>query len=133
MNLNRMRPHYATYWAPNLNDGFGQVTFAVGTTIRCRWQDENVLFRGADNKEYTSSAVVYPSEALALRGMLDFGPGILLFDDDGETVLTDDDGTVLEDDAVAFDILDFPDAREIRQVLTSVSLKNTNRIHKALL
>lgn len=64
----------ATYWAPGGPDGFGGVLFAAAPVlIRCRWQDVQVLFVGADKQEHRSNAVVYPDRELAQKGMIALG------------------------------------------------------------
>lgn len=62
----------ATYWAPGTPDGFGSLGFAAVTPvlISCRWQNVTVLFRDNNGNEVTSSAVVYPAQALLMRGYL---------------------------------------------------------------
>lgn len=63
----------ATYWPPGVNDGFGGVTFGAPVLIMCRWQDNAVLFRDFQGREETSSAIVYPSQPLEVRGYLALG------------------------------------------------------------
>jgi hypothetical protein len=66
-------PHDATYWPPGANDGTGGRTPGDPVAIKCRWQDNNVLFRDGSGQQVTSQAVVYPDRALALRGRLKRG------------------------------------------------------------
>lgn len=63
----------ATYWAPLLNDAFGNKTFDTPTLILCRWQNNAVLFVSPDGKELTSSAIVYPAEEVVAQGYMALG------------------------------------------------------------
>ncbi len=63
----------ATYWAPGVNDGFGGIVYNDSEVISCRWQDKAELFRDAQAREVTSSAVVYPAEELEIGGLLVLG------------------------------------------------------------
>lgn len=49
----------ATYWPPITNDGFGGKSVSIGVLIKVRWEDKTVLFRSVDQREETSSSVVY--------------------------------------------------------------------------
>lgn len=57
----------ATYWAPGPNDGFGGQLMLSPILIKCRWQDQAVLFRDTSGREVTSSAVVYVDRDLTAR------------------------------------------------------------------
>lgn len=48
-----------TYWAPASNDGFGGVGYAAPVPRLARWEDKAELFRDAQGREVTSSAVVF--------------------------------------------------------------------------
>lgn len=63
----------ATYWPSGSNDGFGGVAYGSAVAIKCRWQDEAVLFRNAQGQEVMSSAVVYVDRVLAMKGKLSLG------------------------------------------------------------
>lgn len=63
----------ATYWPPGANDGFGGRVLGSPSLIQCRWQDNAQLFRDAEGREVTSSALVYTAEALDVRGYLALG------------------------------------------------------------
>lgn len=66
-------PMEATYWAPLLNDAFGNKTFDTPITIACRWQNNAVLFVTPEGKELTSSAIVYPAQEVVSQGYLALG------------------------------------------------------------
>jgi hypothetical protein len=99
----------ATYFAPSTNDGFGRTTVDAGTLVTVRWQDASVLFRSVENQEETSSAIVYMSDATVPRGWLVLG------DETGNDPKTTDG------------------AFEIRQVMKSPNLKNTEDVYKVFL
>jgi hypothetical protein len=104
----------ATYWPPGLPDGFGGLDFAasVPVLIACRWQDDAALFRDAQGREVTSSAVVYVDRELAMRGCLALGDHTAL------------GAGALQEVAGAF---------EIRQVGKSPSLSGWEALHKVYL
>jgi hypothetical protein len=64
-----------TYWAPGVNNGFGNLDFSgvERDVFLGRWQDDAVLFRDAQGQEQTSSAVVYLPFAVSERGYLCLG------------------------------------------------------------
>ena len=65
----------ATYWPATGNDGFGKKVVGLGVLIKCRWQDRSVVFISSDNKELTSSSIVYvsDSDSIANEGFLSLG------------------------------------------------------------
>lgn len=72
----------ATYWPPGPNDGFGGQMMGTPVLITCRWQDQAILFRDADGREVTSSAVVYVDRDLAEASF------VFLSESIGDTLLT---------------------------------------------
>jgi hypothetical protein len=102
----------ATYWAPGVNDGFGNLDFSGVTpvAIACRWQDVSELARDAQGQEFTSQAIVYPDQELAVTGYLVRG-----------------DATLSSDPRAV------PDAREIRNVGGSPSLSGDEVLFKVTL
>jgi hypothetical protein len=104
----------ATYWPPGIPDGFGGLNFtsSVPVLLACRWQDDAVLFRDAQGREVTSSALVYPDRELAVRGFLALG------DHTGSGA-----GTPLE----------VAGAFEVRQIASSPSLSGDEILHKVFL
>jgi hypothetical protein len=68
-----------------------------------RWEDKSVLFRDSQGREATSSAVVYVAQDVEIAGRIGLGSAAL------------------------------DDAREIRQVHISPSLRNDERLVKAML
>lgn len=99
----------ATYWAPGAPDVFGNVSFAVPVTIKCRWQDKADLFRDANGNQVVSSSVVYPDQAVEVQGYLYLGSSALA------------------------DPRNEKGAKEIRQVGSSPNLRNTQTLNKAWL
>lgn len=73
MNYTRNMNQDATYWPPGSNNGFGGTGYGSRIAIKCRWQDQSVLFRDSLGREVTSSAVVYPDRALAVGGKILLG------------------------------------------------------------
>lgn len=63
----------ATYWSPGINDGFGLISYGAPSLIKCRWQNQNTLFRDAHGREVTSEAVVYVASEVLLRGKIALG------------------------------------------------------------
>ena len=100
----------ATYWPPAAPNGYGETDFAGAEVISCRWQDDAVLFRDAQGREMTSSAVVYTESQLENGGYLILGD----YYDSGN-----DPHSV--------------GAKEIRQVYTTQNLKNTVTLNKVFL
>lgn len=60
----------AVYWAPTGFDAYGQVELADPVEIKCRWQDQEVIFPGANGEQMLSVAKVYPDRVLELDGYL---------------------------------------------------------------
>lgn len=108
-NYTRHMKQTATYWAPGVNDGFGGVSFSAPVTLLCRWQDKSELFRDAEAREFTSSAVVYPVQPLERQGYLFLG------------ISSEADPTSVDG------------AKEIRQIGSSPSLRNTETLNKVWL
>lgn len=108
-NFKRTLKQQATYFAPGSNDGFGGVSVDTGTLVDVRWQDRNVLFRSNENREETSTAIVYMSVATEPKGWL---------------VLGDETGN----DPKLID-----GAFEIRQVQKSPDLSNSYIVYKVFL
>lgn len=102
----------AIYWSPGIGDGFGSVVYGPAVEIICRWQDVAVLFRSSDGEEKTSSAVVYVDRVLQIKGMIVLGS------------LTDE---LAYSDPIA------AEAREIRQVGVSPSLRADKQLNKVYL
>jgi hypothetical protein len=102
----------ATYWAPGVNDGFGNLDFSGVTPvlIACRWQDAQILARDAQGQEFTSQAIVYPDRELAVTGYL-----------------ARDDATLSSDPRAV------PGAREIHNVGSSPSLSGDEVLFKVML
>lgn len=63
----------ATYWAPNLPDGFGGFNFISPVVITCRWQDKLNMVRNAEGQEVVSMIVVYADRLLKHKGWLCLG------------------------------------------------------------
>lgn len=104
----------ATYFAPGANNGLGQLDFSGVTPvlIKCRWQNDAVLFRDTQGQQVTSSAIVYPDQAVSVGGYL---------------VQGDETG------AGPLDPRGIAGAYEIRQVASSPSLDGTVSLIKAFL
>lgn len=63
----------ATYWAPQGNDGFGNVSYAAPVAIMCRWQSQSTLYRDQNGQSVASAAVVYVDRRLEIKGKLALG------------------------------------------------------------
>lgn len=63
----------ATLWPFLGVDRFGQSSFGQPVTIRCRWQDQAVLYRDAQGQQQISSAIIYPDRVIALKSYLKQG------------------------------------------------------------
>jgi len=68
--LRRFLKQDAVYWACDGFDAFGQADLADPIQIKCRWQDQEVLFSGANGEQMLSVAKVYPDRQLTLDGYL---------------------------------------------------------------
>ena len=104
-NMNQV----ATYWAPGARDKYSKITLAAPVKILCRWQNKAEVATGPDGKEFTSSAVVYPNQALLREGWLYLG------------------------ESAATDPRTVSGALEIKQIGSSPSLRNTLILHKVWL
>lgn len=62
-----------TYWAPLSKNRNNETAFAAPVTVICRWEDKAVLFRNSDGQEVISNAVIYPVQALELKGYVKKG------------------------------------------------------------
>ena len=105
----------ATYFPPGSADVFGETGFTEAPVlIRCRWQDEAVVFRSAEGQEMTSSSVVYVDRKLEPHGYLVLGDA------------TEAAGPPYEPASIE-------GAGEIRQRAASPSLSATQVLHKVYL
>lgn len=109
MNYGRNMNQLATYWPPDGQDGFGMPRFSDPVPVYCRWQDKVELFRDAQGRETTSSAVVYPAQPLEIGGYLLLGK------------------------SEAEDPKKVPGAKEIRQKGASPGLRGRVTLHKVWL
>ena len=66
-------PQDLTYWAFAGVDAYSQSTFSAPVTVKCRWQDKQELFRNAQGQERVSSAIIYPVQALGVKGFVKLG------------------------------------------------------------
>lgn len=103
----------ALYWPPGTPDGLGGHSYGDAVEIACRWQDVAVLFRGSNNEELTSTAVVYVDRVVELKGFL----ALASFTDDVNYASTPDE----------------VGAREIRQTQVSPSLRAEFQLNKVYL
>lgn len=108
---NRSLKQNVTYWPPITNDVFGGKIVSVGVLIKARWEEKSVLFRSVDNREETSSSIVYTKETDNVQN----GGKMALGDYSGELPPSN------------IDVL------EIRQVNKSPSMKNRYKIVKVFL
>jgi len=63
----------ATYFPPNGQNAFGDLSFGAAVAVKVRWQDKADLFRDAQGREVVSSAVVYVDRLVAVGGRLGLG------------------------------------------------------------
>jgi hypothetical protein len=73
MNYTRNMRQDLTFWAFTGVDAYGQSTFSAPVTVKCRWQDQQVLFRNAQGQERISSAIIYPAQPLGIKGYVKLG------------------------------------------------------------
>ena len=108
---------FATYWSPGVPDGEGGMSFGNPIVVRCRWQDDAVLFRNAQGQEVTSSSVVYVDRELEVGGLL------------AESDLSDDFSSEgwLDPNTL------YGAAREIRGLAASPSYGGLQTLHKVFL
>lgn len=59
MNITRNMKQTLTRWTVTPN-GYGGYTFGAPSTMLCRWEDRNVMYRDGQGIERVSNAVVYP-------------------------------------------------------------------------
>ena len=64
------------YKRTGYND-YGEPTFDGGTVITCRWRDVNQLFLNANGEEFTSKAVIYPSQSVKVGDWIAKGSGAI--------------------------------------------------------
>lgn len=108
-NRARSMQQDATYWPPLVSDKFGNKGFAEPVPIKCRWQNDSIMFRDAAGREVLSQAVVYSDSALEIGGYLYLG--LVEYDMPNET----------------------PFAYEIRQTNRTENLKATEFLNKVWL
>lgn len=106
----RNMPHSATYWAPGAPDGVGGMAYGAPILIKCRWQDQQELFRSEAGEELTSSAVAYVGAQVETNGYLALG-----------------------DQTATASPLDVRGARQIKAIVKSPSLRNDRVLIKAML
>lgn len=107
----------AFYWSPAVNDGFGGRSFGSAQARNVRWEDRAELFRSAEGRELTSSAVVYVDQDVQVGGYIVRNPN--------NDPLPPGSGTL--------DLFSSLGAREIRQLGESPSLRQTDKLIKAWL
>jgi len=73
INYTRHQNQILTYWAFISIDMYSKATFASPVQVKCRWQDVAVLFKDSQGQQRTSSAIIYPSCSLALKGYVKRG------------------------------------------------------------
>lgn len=73
MIYSRNMPMTATYWDFLGVDAYGQSILDAPITIRCRWQDQAVLYKDAQGQQRVSSAIIYPAQEVAIKGWLKLG------------------------------------------------------------
>ena len=64
------------YKRTGYND-YGEPSFDSGTEIACRWRDVNQLFLNANGEEFTSKAVIYPSQSVEIGDRIAKGNGVI--------------------------------------------------------
>jgi hypothetical protein len=106
----RNMPHDATYWAPGANDGVGGKTYGAPVLIKCRWQDQQDVFRSDAGEELTSSAVAYVASEVETNGYLALG-----------------------DETAVASPREVRGARQIKAIVKSPALRNDRVLHKAML
>ena len=94
----------ATYFPPAGQDGFGDLSFGAGVSVKCRWQNKADLFRDQQGREVMSSAIVYVAQEVAIGGRLGLGT-----------------------------VANPADALEVRNVVESPDLRNEKTLVKAWL
>lgn len=111
----QMMEQDATYWPPGQNDGFGTLSFANITPvqIKCRWQQDNQLYRDAQGVERVSDGVVYTSILVEEQGWLAEG--------------------IAAAGATGTDPRDIMGSQEVRRVYASPSLQADETLYKAVL
>ena len=62
------------YKRTGYND-YGEPSFDSGTEITCRWRDVNQLFLDASGEEFTSKAVIHPSQDVKIGDWIAKGSG----------------------------------------------------------
>lgn len=63
----------ATYWAPLLPDGLGNVGFSPPVSIKVRWQDSIVLTKDSSGNDVSYDATVFVDRRVELGGYLLLG------------------------------------------------------------
>lgn len=62
-----------TYWAPGVQNEYGQVGFAAPIKIKGRWEGKVQQVRKPDGEEITSTAHVFVDRLLAVLGYIALG------------------------------------------------------------
>lgn len=72
--LKRLLTQTVTYWAPNIEDAYGEETFVTPTSItRARWEDHVDHFLDRYGKESISKARVFLTQSVEEGGYLYLG------------------------------------------------------------
>lgn len=71
--ITKMLKQTAIYWAPSGTDKHGGPTWGAPVELLCRWEDRSEEFLDSKGERRQSSAVVYVSADVEVRGMLKLG------------------------------------------------------------
>lgn len=70
LSLRNAHSEVMTYWPPEGLDMYGHIQFGTPIKVMGRWEDRIVAAKTPQGEEFRSQAVVYLSEAVAVKGYL---------------------------------------------------------------
>lgn len=71
--ITRMLKQTGVYWPFDAVDDFGQPTYGAAVEISVRWEDSNQEFIDSEGETQISSALVYVSQDVVVKGRLYLG------------------------------------------------------------
>lgn len=110
MGITRNLNQTATLWKRSGQDVYGNQTFSSPVEISVRWEDRQELFAGAEGETNRAETVVYSLDSADELDYITLGSSSASDPIDSAT-----------------------DAREIRQVLKSPNLRDTQTLYKFML
>ena len=71
--IERVCVQTAVYWSTPVKDGYGGLTFATPTEIKCRWEDKITVITGSNGEQEVCNASVLIYQDLTAHGYIYLG------------------------------------------------------------